>query len=74
MVVPVYHTDLAKMVPDVGIDGKVYIQRALKLTNVDSDLKLLASVPKFWKHDQQTYTICVLVNNCLQNTGQASHM
>ena len=30
-----YHIDLAKMLPDVGIDGEVCIQRALKLVNVD---------------------------------------
>ena len=35
MGVLVYHTDLAKMLPDVGIDGEVCIQRALMLTNVD---------------------------------------
>ena len=33
--VGVYHTDLAKMLQDVGIDGEVCIQRALKLVNVD---------------------------------------
>ena len=31
----VYHTDLAKMLPDVGIDGEVCIQCALKVVNVD---------------------------------------
>ena len=33
--VGLYHTDLAKMLPDAGIDGEVCIQCALKLTNVD---------------------------------------
>ena len=33
--VGVHHTNLAKMLPNVGIDGEVCIQCALKLTNVD---------------------------------------
>ena len=38
--------------------------------SVYSNLKWLALVSKFWKHDWQTYTIYVLVNNCLHITGQ----
>ena len=33
--VGVYHIDLAKMLPGVGIDGKVCIQCPLKLAKVD---------------------------------------